>query len=345
MTRMRPMLVWLYLTVSVAAQDRVAGLLPRDARIIETANVQARSGKGRTLALWMDKPRRVTSAWDSAADFLYGDHWFGPTFLSLIDPSNDRLINTVKVRPREMQEDGDGFAVPFFRYDGPYYVPHANKDRKGTPLLLRLRDLTGEGVAGQFVLFDHVALGIAAGSVFGYNAKSDIAVQYLVETTQNRFKPVIKPWAVGVFGAKPLRAGSWKFTWEAGYGSSAWIDEEVHFDPATQLFVEKVTTRPYPGFGQVHCDLDRTSLADFLGHMQKVASDEAGFKWLEDLISGTASNGIEATGMVPTFRGRTELLDLDFQSTGDGTIDIEFTADSDFAAALQAEFGAWCRTN
>jgi hypothetical protein len=44
----------------------------------------------------------------------------------------------------------------------------------------------------------------------------------------------------------------------------------VWFDPARQLFVEKRTKRPYPGFAQVHCDLDTASLTDFLGRMQKV---------------------------------------------------------------------------
>jgi hypothetical protein len=337
------MMAWLCLTASIAAQDGVVRLLPRDAQIVETANVPVRGGKRRVLTLWLNAPQRVTSRWDSAADFLYGNHWFGSTFLSLIDPSTGRLINTVKVRPQGGTHDGgDAFAVPFFTYDGTYYVPHPDKDRKGKPLLLHLQDLTGEGVAGQFVLFEHVVSGIAAGSVFGYNVKSDIAVQYPVETTQNRFKPVVKYWVPAVFEAKALRPAFWKFTWEAGHGEWEWIDEEMHFDPARQLFVEKVSTRPYPGFGQVHCDLDRTSLTDFLVRMQKVASDEPEFKWLQGLISGTASNSIEAAGMVPTFRGKQETLSLAFQVTGEGAIGIEFTADSGFAAALQAELGTWC---
>jgi len=338
------MMAWLCLTASVAAQDGVARLLPRDAQIIETANIPVRGGKRRALTLWMKAPQRVTSTWDSAADFLYGDHWFGATFLSLTDPASGSLINTVKVRPQgETQDGGDGFAIPFFTYEGAYYVPKPDKNRRGKPLLLHLQDLTGEGVAGQFVLFEHVVSGIAAGSAFGYSVKSDIAVQYPVETTQNRFKPVVKNWVAAVFDAKPLRPGSWKFTWEAGHGEWEWIDEEMHFDPARQLFVEKVSTRPYPGFAQVHCDLDRTLLTDFLGRMQKVASDESGFKWLQGLISGTASNAIEAAGMVPTFRGKQETLSLAFQVTGEGAIGVEFTGDSDFVAALQAELGTWCR--
>jgi hypothetical protein len=334
----------------MAGQDplayRVAELIPSDARIIETANVSVSTPKTRVLVLWMNAPRRVISTWDSAADFLYGDHWFGPTFLSLIDPSNARLINTIRIRPdQESPDDDGGFALPFFTYDGFYYVPHPDKDRRGTPLLLNLRDLTGEGVAGQFVLFDHVASGIAAGSVLGYNSRSDTAVQYPVESTQNKFNPVVKNWAVQVFDAKPSRAGYWKFTWEAGHGESDWIDEEVRFDPARQLFVEKMTTRPYPGFAQVHCDLDTSSLVNFLGRMQKVAQAEKDIQWLQGLIGKITTNSIGAAGMVPTFNGSQRVLNLTFQVSNSGTIGIDFETDSDFAAALQAELKPWCSAN
>ncbi len=172
MIKTPPLWIGLCLTASLAAQDssahRVADLLPGGARIIETAIVPVRTARTRTLVLWMNSPRRVISAWDSAADFLYGDHWFGPTFLSLIDPSNARLIDTIGIHPdQEMPDGAGGFAVPFLTYGEPYYVPHPDKDGKGKPLFLHLRDLTGEGVAGQFAVFCHVASGIAAGSVLG----------------------------------------------------------------------------------------------------------------------------------------------------------------------------------
>ena len=347
MTRTLPILVWLYLTVSLAGQGplahRVENLLPSDARIIETANVAVRTAKARVLVLWMRAPRRVISKWDGASDFLYGDHWFGPTFVSLINPSNSRLINTIRIRPK--QESSGDFAVPFFTYDGSYYVPHPDKGRKGTPLLLRLRDLTGEGVAGQFVLFEHVVSGIAAGSVVGYSSRSDTAVQYPVESTQNRFNPVIKTWISQVFEIKPSRAGYWKFTWEEGHGESDVIDEEVRFDVARQLFVEKMTTRPYPGFAQVHCDLNTASLTNFLERMQKVAPDGTDVRWLQGLIGKASPNTIGAAGMVPTFHGTQETLDLEFQLSATGAIGIDFTADSGFADALRAELKTWCIAN
>jgi hypothetical protein len=348
--RTAPLLVWLYLTASIAGQThlthRVAELLPSDARIIEAANVPLHAAKARVLVLWMSAPKPVNSTWDSAPDNLYGDHWYGPTFLSLIDPSSAKLISTVRIRANnEPPDERRDFAVPFFTYDGFYHVPHPNKDRKGKPLLLRLRDLTGEGVAGQFVLFDHVVSGIAAGSVLGYSARSDTAVQYPVERTQNTFNPVIDLWAIQVFDREPTRAGYWNFTWEAGHGEWDWIDEEVHFDAARQLFVQKVTTRPYPGFAEVHCSLDKGSLMSFLRGMQNVAPDQTEIDWLRDFINKTPSNAIADVGMVPTFKGTREPLSLAFQVSASGEIRIEFTADSSFAAALRAGLQKWCGAN
>ena len=115
---------WLYLTASIAGQTplrhRVAELLPGDARIIETANVTIPSAKTRVLVLSIIAPRRVICAWDYAGDFLYGNHSFGPTFLSLIDPSTGRLINTVAIRPHQESPNGQGgLAIPFLHMTAP----------------------------------------------------------------------------------------------------------------------------------------------------------------------------------------------------------------------------------
>ena len=343
-------LVWILLTAPMAGQpvltNGLAELLPSDARIIETASVPVRAAKTRLLVLWMKAPRRVNSRWDSAADFLYGDHWLGPTFLSLIDPSSARLINTVTIqRDPEWSDDRGELAIPFFTYDGFYYVPNPDKERKGKPLLLHLRDLTGEGINGQFVLFDHVASGIAAGSVIGYSPRSDTAVQYAVERTPNRFRPVVHLWAVQVFHEEPLRAGYWKFTWEAGHGAMGLTDEELHFDAARQLFVEKSTTRPYPGLAQVHCELNAASLPNFLERMQSLAPYGSKNAWLQSLIGKSPPNNIGATEILPVFHGTEESLTLAFQASTGGAIAIEFTTESQFAAALRVHLQRWCAAN
>jgi len=344
--------IGLSMTAAVAGQnsleDRIAELLPKDARIIEKADVRIGGGKARVLVLWMEAPKRVTASWDTAADFVYGDHWFGPTSLSLTDPLKGKLINTVAVRPYiEWPDDKRGFEIPFFTSDAAYYVPLPNKDHRGTPVLLHLQDLTGEGVAGQFTLFDSEGSGIYASSAWGYSPKSDTAVQYPVEVIEGKFKPVIQNWVTQVFATTPTRAGYWKFTWEAGHGSEAWIDEEVHFDPGRQLFIEMKTIRPYPGLAQAHCDLKMTSLPDFLHRVEKVAPDfnAEAIQGVQSLIDRTPIFSIEATGIVATFRGVQKSLQFEWQLSDAGRIGIEFMTESDFTAALLTELKGWCGAN
>ena len=346
------MLSLLSLAVSARGQntlaDPVAKLLPNDARVIETADVIV-PGKARTLVLWIKAPKRVAATWDSGPDFLYGDHWSGPANLSLVDLSTGALLNTVRIRPYwEVPDEPDSMPIPFLAAEGlgPYYVPNPGSDHRGKPVLLHLQDLTGEGVAGQFALFDYVASGISVGSVLGYSRKSDAAVQYPIDMTQNRFQPVVQPWTIQVFDQKPLRAGYWKFTWEPGHGSFDWVDEEVQFDPEGQLFVERKVTRPYPGFAQVHCDLATASLADFLGRMQTVALfGSESIQDVQGLVAKTPLNEIEGTGIVVKFGESSKSLDLEWQRSGAGKIGIEFMTASDYAAALQSELKAWCNVN
>ena len=123
--------------------------------------------------------------------------------------------------------------------NGLYYVPRVNTNKEGLPKILNLRDLTGEGVAGQFVLFEYEACAISLTTVFGYSPKSDRAVQYGVETLNESGKPEVIPWVEQVFGEKPIGPGHWDFNWEPGHGADGAVHEEVSFDPAKQVFVRK----------------------------------------------------------------------------------------------------------
>lgn len=341
------MIVWWLLTPVSTGQtssDRFARLLPPGAKIIETADIGI-PGKGRMLVLWMINPQRVRASWDTGADFVYGDHWFGPASLSLIDSSKRRLINTIRIHSaNEAPQDRGGFAVPFLTEDGPYFVPHPVQNHRGTPLLLHLQDLTGEGVAGQFPLFDYAASGISDSSLWGYSPKSDTVVHYPVEVTEGKFRPVVQQWVTQVFATKPVRPGYWKFTWEAGHGSSSWIDEEVRFDPGRQLFVERKTIRPYPGFAQAHCHAEGNAIPDFFraieGAAEGLEPDE--IHGVQNLIDRTPTDSFSASGLVVRFHGEPVALQLEWLRNDNGTVDFEFTTESTFAASLRAGLKAWC---
>jgi len=327
------------LSLPAPAAEPISALLPHDACIIETANVTTSNGNPRVLLLWMTAPQRVTASWDSGADFVYGDHWFAPTSLSLVDPSNGKLLNTIRIHSNSRQDHGN-FRIPFFTFDGPYYVPHPNRDHKGKPVLLHLQDLTGEGVAGQFALFDYDATGIYESSVFGYSPQSDAAVQYRIEVKEEKFQPVVQSWVMQVFAHRPIRPAFWKFTWEPGHGASAWVDEEVHFDPARQLFLESKIVRPYPGYAQASCSVGPSALPDFLQRLAKfgVETDPS----LQNLIQNSPPGQIESTGIGTNFRGELETLQLKWQIGDSGKIGIHFITESEFRVALLAALSAWC---
>lgn len=217
----------------------ITGLLPSEAKVIEASDLKVSATTQRVLVLWMLHPTRVVrreSGDLGCADWVYGDHWYGPTRLSLFDSTNKRLINTIEIRG--MYEDA-GFPIPFLVANGNYYVPRVSANKEGVPVILNLRDLTGEGIAGQFVLFEYEACAISLTSVLGYSPKSDRAVQYGVERPTESGKPEVVPWVEQVFGAKPIRPGYWDFTWEPGHGAEGSVHERVSFDRKKQVFVEK----------------------------------------------------------------------------------------------------------
>lgn len=218
---------------SVAGAQTVPGL-PPGAVVIETANVDAGAGKQRTLVLWMVKPEKQITPKDeeSCATWVTGDYWEGPARVSLVDSASQRLINTVNVQDSP-------FHIPF-RVGGRYYmVPGVTGEGRGKPRLLDLRDLTGDGAAAEFPLYEYVACGIVSAAVFGYSGAKDQVLQYSVEVRRGNTPPKVELWVDQVFARKPVRPGVWDFRWSPGHGDDAWYHEQVHFDPKRQMFVQE----------------------------------------------------------------------------------------------------------
>jgi len=238
---------------NLGAQGRdslwVQELLPPGSKVIETADLNTGKRKARVLALWMLHPDRVIRQGDpSCSDSVYGDHWYGPARLSLIDLSNRKLMNTVEIRGlyEGADEEEHGFPIPFRVSSDFYYVPQIGKNKEGAPKLLNLHDLTGEGVAGQFVPFEYEACGAALTTALGYSVKTDAAAQFQVEISEQGGKTEVVSWVPLLFSEKAVRPGQWSFTWEPGHGADGWIHEEVSFDPARQLFVGQRRITPFP---------------------------------------------------------------------------------------------------
>lgn len=218
--------------------------LPADAKIIETANLTTNSEKSRALVLWMQQPEKVVRDPDAGycGDAVYGDHWFGPTRLSLVDLATGRVVNTIKiVGPAFLKDPADSFRVPFLVPNTYYFVPHVNSKGEGKPQILKLRDLTGDGLADEFVMFMYGACGIAETGVFGYDQSSDRVLQYPIEVRSgNDALDALETelWVDQIFAEKPNRPGHWSFTWRPRHGSDDTIHEEVSFDPTRHVFVD-----------------------------------------------------------------------------------------------------------
>ena len=126
-------------------------------------------------------------------------------------------------------------------------MPHLNEAKEGKPTLLNLRDLTGEGIAAQFVLFEYLNCGGALTSVFGYSRALDRAVQYPIELVEGTEKGERVLWIGHTFEEKPRRPGYWDFNYEPGHGADGILHFRVQFDRARQVFVQRqISFTPYP---------------------------------------------------------------------------------------------------
>jgi len=147
------------------------------------------------------------------------------TRLSLIDVASATLVNTVEIRQfyDDPNDREHSFVFPFFGPEDWYYVPTPNANHEGKPRVLNLRNLTGEGAAGQFPVFEYAACGVARSSVFGYSPKSDHVVQYPVEIIEAGEKLERALWglssseegrlvqAVGILPGNPVTAAFVRF--------------------------------------------------------------------------------------------------------------------------------------
>jgi len=227
-------------------------LLPRGAKIIETADLSSIAAKPRIIVLWMLNPKpslTVGGKWTRnnedgyCSDIVHGDFgmvWRGPTRLSLVDAGPIELLNTVEIHTgcAGCGSGRDRFIIPHCVLNPYPRKKESPSDKHGKPNL-DLRDYTGEGIRAEFALFIFEAFGITSTGVFGYDPKTDRVIQFPVELLRPAKKPLTTMWTEQVFAREPIRPGYWKFTWRPGHGSGDVCDEEVSFDLARRIFVQK----------------------------------------------------------------------------------------------------------
>jgi hypothetical protein len=334
---------WLGVPTWAQAGRELQKVLPTGAMVIETARLNLKSGKPRVLVLWMANRERVVRHRRDGycGDNVYGDYWSGPARVSLVDSGRGMLINTIEVRSAPDGPDGaaGNFRVPFLVGSAYYHVVRPGRNREGPPRILWMRDLTGEGVRGQFVLFDYLACGVAATAVFGYSVRADKAAQFPVETVTSRHRPEISGWIPVVFGKKPVRPGYWRMTWEAGHGDMSRNHEEMSFHRERQLYVRKLKREAYPEYGEASCDLSLKKLSRFLelfkAHLGPGVTDSAVQELKRTAESLPPEDKRLDLPISVSYQGRKVELDIVLKRYKDGDFGMWMVTDREMAAQLQ----------
>ena len=217
-----------------------AGLLPTRASVIEVADLTPLVKRDRMLVLWMEHPESSLRS-DWCGDAVYGDSWVGPARVSLIDRRRRKILNTIAVEGDETAGIPRGqFRIPFLLGPSFYHVPQRDSAGEGKPVLLHLVDLTGDGLAVEFVLFQYVACGLVDTAVFGYQSGSDRVLRYPVELIEDGQKPQLRSWVLQLFAHRQASPGRWDFRWGPGHGEEGFTFHEVAwFDRARQRFVTR----------------------------------------------------------------------------------------------------------
>jgi hypothetical protein len=192
----------------------VARLLPEKAMIVEQVDLSGAVDRPRALVLWMSNPQRVlrdpTKEY-GCSEATTGDHFSGPTRVSLIDTKQNVVLNTIGVH--RGTSSADMFDIPFRIKPALYEVPTLDASGQGRPMILNARDYNGDGIAAEFIFYDAkpTPCGEAETTLIGYSAQSDAVVHYPVEST--------------------IETGATLQLWA--------MRADVSFDSVRQLFVQK----------------------------------------------------------------------------------------------------------
>lgn len=246
-------LLSLWPTLSLVGQTKYS--LPRGAQVIEQVSVSPATQPHRILVLWMLNPKRnprdTPSDVYTCPEFTRGSYYSGPTRVSLIDSSTNRVVNTIKVA-LDYEGAEDSLDLPYHIRAGYYYRvgPLSGKLRQGKPTIMWLRDYNGDGKALEFALFNAEACMGLDTALIGYSRKQDKVIQYSVQldiAEQGKHSKNMQLWADYLFSREPIRKGYWKY--EIDYrGRGGSLDKwEVHYNAFKEQFeatVIRVTDEP-----------------------------------------------------------------------------------------------------
>lgn len=226
-------------TISTAAQTATYGL-PVGAKIIEIQNIRSVAHPSRALILWMTKPKRYPRAFPdeiyTCPEETVGHSYTGPLRVSLVSPTDKKIINTIEVKD---EEGADSFSIPYKIHRGYYFVAGVVGKQEGKPTIMKLKDYNGDGRAAEFALFEaHACMGLAT-ALIGYSEKQDKVIQYeteLISTFEGKSTTETRLWVDYLFSKKPVKPGVWQY--EIDYrGRAGALDKyEIRYHGAQERF-------------------------------------------------------------------------------------------------------------
>ena len=241
--------------IVVAASSAKDPMLPAEAVVIERATIPQSIHQNRELVLWMLSPQRhdrgelSESNVYTCPDETLGSYYSGPTRISLVDTSSEKLINTVTLH--HAFEKDDSFDIPYrILADYYYLVPGQEHGTEGKPALRALRDVNGDGLALETVFYEAEACMGLPTTLIGYSPKRDKVIQYEVELRTSEEKTVngrgimrtgkatreTSTWVDYLFARRPNPRGHWSY--QIDYtGRGGTLDSyDVHYDRAREKF-------------------------------------------------------------------------------------------------------------
>src|SRR5262249_2568545 len=135
--------------VALGQSETFSGL-PANARILEVRQLPLTGGIGRSLVLWMVEPKafplhdeELVNPDDEAdvytcPDYTRGWYFRGPTRVSLVDTSQNTVLNTIEIRVALNKGWLDEFDIPYRIQPWYYRVEPPLRAGEGKPIILDL---------------------------------------------------------------------------------------------------------------------------------------------------------------------------------------------------------------
>ena len=233
--------------------------LPKNAFVVERAEIPNAVHPGRELVLWMISPSKHDRGPLSEArpytcpEITLGSYYSGPTRLSLLDTGTGSRINTVELAS---SIEGNDFDVPYRILSGEFYlVPGHPKGTEGKPALLALRDLNGDGLALETAFSEALSCMGRPTTMVGYSPKQDKVIQYRAELEVTMFEPkevrftfeqadrVGRPevetftWVDYLLVENPIEPGHWKYQIDYSGRGGCLDSYDIRYDSRQEKFV------------------------------------------------------------------------------------------------------------